>query len=59
MDEKKKCIIKVVKDGKSLSWGMNLTENEKRILQLALTQLCRYNYLYNATVKEGIYYADK
>lgn len=59
MDEKKKCIVKVVKDGKALSWGMKLTENEKRILQLALTQLCRYNYLYSGTVKEGMYYADK
>lgn len=59
MDEKKKYIVKVVKDGKALSWGMKLTENEKRILQLALTQLCRYNYLYSGTVKEGIYYGDQ
>ena len=47
----KRYIIKVVKDGRALSWGMKLTEDQRRILHLALTQITRYNYLYKFEIK--------
>jgi len=48
----KRYIIKVVKNGRALSWGMILTEDQRRILHLALTQITRYNYLYKFEIKE-------
>ena len=54
--EKKRYIITVSKNGKSLSWGLLLTEDDRRMVNLVLTQLARFEYLTNFKIKEGVCY---
>ena len=56
--EKKRYIITVSKNGKSLSWGLLLTEDDRRMVNLVLTQLARFEYLTNFKIKEGVCYGD-
>ena len=54
--EKKRYVITVSKNGKSLSWGLLLTEDDRRMVNLILTQLARFDYLTSFKIKEGVCY---
>lgn len=53
MNEQKRIIVTVIKDGRRLSFGMKLTDPEKKICDLLLRQLVRFNYLYKYEMKEA------
>ncbi len=57
--EKKRYVLTVSKNGKSLSWGLLLTEDDRRIINLVFTQLARFEYLTSFKIKEGVCYGDK
>ena len=54
--EKNRDVLTVSKNGKSLSWGLLLTEDDRRIINLVFTQLARFDYLTSFKIKEGVCY---
>ena len=54
--QEKRYVLTVSKNGKSLSWGLLLTERERRLINLVFKQLARFDYLTSFKIKEGISY---